>query len=60
MGLVEDFADVAVEFLCAALLVVLGAGRIGQVTLAFDIGVLEVVCPSTDLASAAFGKRSQI
>lgn len=38
----------------AFLLVVEAAGLVGEVTLAFDVGVLEVVGPGADLAGAGF------
>ena len=58
--MVDGFVKVALEGVGALLLLIELARLVGEVALAFDVGVLEVVSPGADLAGAGFGKTSEI
>jgi|GEM_PF-2396785 len=56
VAVLDDFVHVVPEGLGPALGVVSAAGGLGEVALAFDIGVLQGRGPGADLAGAGFGE----
>jgi hypothetical protein len=56
----QGLGDAALKHRGPFLLLVGGAGLVIEVTLTFDVGVLEAVGPAANLARAAFGQGAEI